>query len=122
MAFTGDIADLTRRNSFFRREVFTNEHSQLVVMSIEAGEDIGEETHDVDQILVFVAGEGEAVLNGERTPVTANTLVSVPAGTRHNFINTGSAAMKLYTFYSPPEEPPGTIHRTKAEAEAAESH
>ena len=89
-------------------------------MSVEPGDDIGEETHDVDQVLVFVAGEGEAVLNGDRSTVEANTMVVVPAGTLHNFINTGSTALKLYTVYAPPEEEPGTLHRTKAEAVAAE--
>lgn len=76
----------------------------------------------VDQVLVFVEGEGEAVLNGERSTFKANSLVVVPAGTQHNFINTGSTPLKLYTVYAPPEEEPGTLHRTKAEAVAAEAH
>ncbi len=94
----------------------------MVIMSIEPGDDIGDEVHDVDQILVFVAGSGEAVLNGERIPIGTNRLVVVPAGTRHNFINTGDTALKLFTVYAPPEEEPGTVHRTRAEAHAAEGH
>lgn len=120
--FNADIAELTQRNSDFRRVLLTNAHTQLALMSLEVGEEIGEETHDVDQILVFVSGEGEADLDGERFRVGANSLVCVPAGTRHNFVNTGGSALKLYTIYSPPEEPSGTLHRTKAEAQAAEAH
>ncbi|MBW4669356.1 MAG: cupin domain-containing protein [Cyanomargarita calcarea GSE-NOS-MK-12-04C] len=114
--FNKDIFELAKENNFFRQEILTNKHSQIVLMSIEPGDDIGEETHDVDQVLVFVAGEGEAVLNGLSSTVQANKLVVVPAGTQHNFINTGSTALKLYTVYAPPEEEPGTLHRTKAEA------
>ena len=118
--FNQDITALARENTDFRREILTNEHSQVVLMSVEPGDDIGEETHDVDQVLVFVAGEGESVLNGERGRIAAGTLVSVPAGTLHNFINTGTAPLKLYTVYAPPEEEPGTLHRTRAEAMEAE--
>lgn len=118
--FDQNIRELAKSNTDFRREILTNEHSQLVLMSIEPGEDIGEETHDVDQVLVFVKGSGEAVLNGQRSAVSKHSLVVVPAGTRHNFINTGKEPLKLFTIYSPPEEAPGTVHRTKAEAEAAE--
>ncbi len=118
--FNKDIFELAKENNFFRQEILTNEHSQIVLMSVEPGDDIGEESHDVDQVLMFVAGQGEAVLNGERSTIQANTLVVVPAGTLHNFINTGSTALKLYTVYAPPEEEPGTLHKTKAEAIAAE--
>lgn len=118
--FNKDIFELAKENNFFRQEILTNEHSQIVLMSVEPGDDIGEEAHDVDQVLMFVAGQGEAVLNGERSTIQANTLVVVPAGTLHNFINTGSTALKLYTVYAPPEEEPGTLHKTKAEAVAAE--
>lgn len=118
--FKKDIAALTRENTYFRQEILTNEHSQVVLMSVEPGDDVGEETHEVDQVLVFVEGEGESVLDGERGRVSPGTLVSVPAGTLHNFVNTGSGPLKLYTIYAPPEEEPGTLHRTKAEAVAAE--
>ena len=120
--FNQDIVQLTRENSFFRKEIVTSENSQVVVMSVEPGDDIGEEVHEVDQVLMFVTGQGEAVLNGERSTVSANSLVLVPAGTRHNFINTGNEPMKLFTIYAPPEEEPGTLHRDKAEAEAAEAN
>jgi mannose-6-phosphate isomerase-like protein (cupin superfamily) len=119
-AFNQDIFALAQSNNCFRREILTNEHTQIVLMSIEPGEDIGEEVHEVDQILVFVSGSGEALLRGERSSIKAHTLVAVPAGTRHNFVNTGAMALKLFTVYSPPEEEPGTLHRTKAEADAAE--
>lgn len=118
--FSGNIKKMAKENTDFRREILTNEHSQIVLMSVEPGDDIGEETHDVDQILVFVKGEGEAVLNGETSPIEKGSLVAVPAGTRHNFINTGDKPLKLFTLYSPPEEAPGTVHRNKAEALAAQ--
>ena len=116
-----DIIELTRKNKNFRKVLSTNQHSQVVLMSIEPGDDIGEETHEGDQILYFVDGEGDAVLAGKRSKIAAGSLVSVPAGTLHNFINTGSKPLKLYTVYAPPEEPEGTVHKTKAEAEAAEA-
>ncbi len=116
-----DIAAHAKRNKDFRREILTNEHSQIVLMSIEPGDEIGEETHEVDQILMFVAGEGEAILNGKtKRKVKENSLVVVPAGTLHNFVNKGDEPLKLFTIYAPPEEEPGTVHKTKAEAEAAE--
>jgi len=118
--FNENIKDLARSNTDFRREILTNEHSQLVLMSVEPGDEIGEETHDVDQVLVFVKGSGEAVLNGQRSRIGKHSLVVVPAGTRHNVINTGKEPLKLFTIYSPPEEAPGTLHRTKAEALAVE--
>jgi mannose-6-phosphate isomerase-like protein (cupin superfamily) len=119
--YAGDVAELARRNEDFRRVLFTTERSQLVLMSIRAGEEIGEETHDdVDQALAFVEGEGEAVLAGERLPVRAGSVVVVPAGTLHNFITKGEATLKLYTVYTPPEHPDGTVHRTKAEADEYE--
>ena len=117
-----DILRQTLENTDFRREILTNEHSQVVLMSVEPGDDVGEETHEVDQLLVFVAGEGESVLNGQKGRIGPNSMVSVPAGTLHNFINTGGEPLKLYTIYAPPEEEPGTLHRTKAEAEEAEGH
>jgi mannose-6-phosphate isomerase-like protein (cupin superfamily) len=115
-----DIDDLTRGNEFFRKELVTARHSQVVLMCIPPGEEIGEETHEVDQILVFLGGSGESHLNGVSQRVRANTLVLVPAGTRHNFVNTGGEPLKLFTIYAPPEEEPGTLHRNKAEAQAAE--
>lgn len=120
-AFNKDIFALAKENGFFRQEILTNENSQLVLMSVQPGDEIGEEAHEVDQLLVFVEGNGEAVLNGkDRSSVGPNSLVVVPAGTLHNFINTGKVPLKLFTIYAPPEEEPGTVHKTKAEAEEAE--
>lgn len=116
-----DIVAHAKRNTDFRREILTNEHSQIVLMSVESGDDIGEETHEVDQILYFVSGTGRCVLDGKRErDVKEGSLVVVPAGTLHNFINTGQEPLKLFTVYAPPEEEPGVVHKTKAEAEEAE--
>jgi mannose-6-phosphate isomerase-like protein (cupin superfamily) len=120
VAFIDDIVARARANSYFREVLATGPHSQIVVMSIPPGGDIGDEVHDdVDQVLVFVAGEGQAILNGEKSAVAVHTLVHVPAGTRHNFVNTGTTDLRLYTVYAPPEHKPGTIHKTRAEADAA---
>jgi mannose-6-phosphate isomerase-like protein (cupin superfamily) len=117
-----NYVELARENDLFRSTLVTGEHAQVVVMAIQPGEDIGEETHEGDQILFFVGGEGEAVLEGESEAVRPNDMVFVPAGTLHNFVNTGSEPLRLVTTYAPPEHPDGTVHRTKAEAEAAEDH
>ena len=120
MSFHDDIVALAKQNENFRREVITGQHSQVVLMSLAPGEDIGEEVHaDVDQTLVFVSGEGEAILDGEKSAITPNSLYFVPAGTRHNFINTGQTPMKLFTIYAPPEHAPGAVFKTRAEADAA---
>src|SRR3712207_873631 len=117
-----DIVARARQNDAFRREVITGQHSQVVLMSIPPGGEIGEEIHDhVDQVLVFVEGDGEAILEGETSRVHANGMAFVPAGTKHNFRNTGTSPLRLYTIYAPPEHPPGTVHQTKAEADAAEA-
>jgi len=117
-----DIVARAKQNDAFRREVITGQHSQVVLMSIAPGGEIGEEVHDhVDQVLVFVEGDGEAILDGETSPVHTNGMAFVPAGTRHNFRNTGAKPLRLYTVYAPPEHAPGTVHQTKAEADAAEA-
>lgn len=122
MSFHADIAGRARENTAFRQEIVTGAHSQVVLMSIPQGGEIGEEVHaDTDQTLVFVEGQGEAILDGVRSPITVNSLYFVPAGTRHNFINTGQQPLKLFTVYAPPEHAPGTVHATKAEADAAEA-
>jgi mannose-6-phosphate isomerase-like protein (cupin superfamily) len=121
MQFNRDIVTLAQQNEYFRQEIVTGMYSQVVLMSIPPGGEIGEEIHpDVDQVLVFVSGEGKAILNSEQSPVVAQSLCFVPAGTPHNFITTGTSDLKLYTVYAPPEHAPGTVHRTKAEADAAE--
>lgn len=121
MVFNKDIVAPAQQNAYFRQEVVTGLHCQVVLMSLPPGGEIGEETHPyVDQVLVFVSGEGKAIVNGEQSPFAANSLCFVPAGTIHNFINTGTSDLKLYTVYAPPEHAPGTVHWTKAEADVAE--
>jgi mannose-6-phosphate isomerase-like protein (cupin superfamily) len=122
--FLTDIEEKTVKNSNFREVLFTTSRSQLVVMSLKPGEEIGMEVHsDVDQFLRIEAGEGKAVLNGKEHPLRDGTAVVVPAGVEHNFINTSKDQdLKLYTIYTPPEHPDGTVHVTKAEADAAEHH
>ncbi len=115
-AFNDDILRRARENPDFFRELVTNEYTQVALMTIEPGSDIGEEVHEVDQVLVIIEGAGEAVLNRQHSLIQANSLVVVPAGTRHNVINTGSTRLKIYTLFAPPEVEPGTLLRTKAEA------
>ena len=119
--FNRNIRDLAMKNKNFRKVLLTQKHTQLVLMSIEPGDDIGEETHEVDQVLVIVAGEGQAVLDGKKGKIGPDSLIEVPAGTKHNFINTGDEPLKLYTIYGPPEEDEGLVHKTKADAEAEEA-
>jgi mannose-6-phosphate isomerase-like protein (cupin superfamily) len=117
-----DILGAARSNDAFRRVVMTGDHEQVVVMTIPPGGEIGEEVHPTtDQVFVFVEGSGEARLEGEATPVAANDLVFVRAGTRHNFVNSGDAPLRLITIYAPPQHAPGTVHQTKADADAAEA-
>src|SRR5688572_16376414 len=121
MSYLAQIAEATRANSDFRREIHTAEHVQVVLMTVPPGGEIGAEVHrGIDQVLVFVDGTGEADLDDRTSPVGPGTLVVVPSGTRHNFRNTGAEPLRLYTIYGPPEHAPGTVHRTKAEADAAE--
>jgi mannose-6-phosphate isomerase-like protein (cupin superfamily) len=115
-AFNDDILRRVRENPNFFRELVTNEYIQVVLMTVEPGSDIGEEVHEVDQVLFIVEGTGEAVLNRQHSLVQANSLVVVPAGTRHNVMNTGTTPLRIYTLFAPPEVEPGTLHRTKAEA------
>ncbi len=115
--FLENIEELSKKNSDFRRVLYTAKNSQLVIMSLSPGEDIGEEIHDVDQFFRIETGFGEAVLAGKKQIVSDGFAVIVPAGTRHNIKNTGDQPMKLYTLYSPPNHLDGTIHMTKKEAE-----
>ena len=118
--FNKDMVQLANGNDFFQKEVFRDARVQIVLMSIPAGEDIGMETHRADQTTFFVAGEGQAVVDGSRTGVSANHMIVIPQGAEHNIINKGSAPLKLFSVYAPPAEPAGVAHRTKADAEAAE--
>lgn len=118
--FNQDIMKLAKENESFRKEIVTGDHSQVVLMSILQGDDIGEEVHEVDQIIVLVQGEGNVISNGNTEPVKTGHLVFVPAGTTHNFTNTGGGDMKLISIYSPPEHAPGTVNATKQDAEIEE--
>jgi mannose-6-phosphate isomerase-like protein (cupin superfamily) len=123
VSFNQDIVARAKANGWFREVLSTGPHCQVVVMSIPVGGEIGEEVHDdVDQVLVCVEGEGLAVLGGERSAVHPGHLVHVPAGARHNLVNAGPVDLKLYTVYAPPQHAEGTIHRTKAEADASDEH
>jgi mannose-6-phosphate isomerase-like protein (cupin superfamily) len=117
-----DILDAARTNEAFRRVVLTGEHEQVVVMAIPPGGEIGDEVHpETDQLLLFVDGYGEARIDGDVSPVEPNDLVFMRSGARHNFVNTGDGPLRLITVYAPPEHPAGTVHQTKADADAAES-
>ncbi len=115
-----DIEKKTLENKNFRQVLFTGPHSQLVVMSLGPGEDIGLETHDdIDQFIRVEAGQGTAILDDKEYKLEDGSAVVVPAGTRHNVVNTSrKEPLKLYTIYAPPEHPDGTIHRDKAAAVA----
>jgi mannose-6-phosphate isomerase-like protein (cupin superfamily) len=128
LGWVADIERATLDNENFRTVLWTGEHSQLTVMRIAAGEDIGLEVHpDHDQFIRIEEGNGRAELGPsedeleETHDVEADWAIVVPAGTWHNVVNTGGGDLKLYSLYSPPEHPPNTVHRTKAEAEAAEA-
>ena len=121
--FVDDIETLTEDNTDFRRVVYTGKHLQLVLMALQPGEEIGEEVHeDHDQFFRVEDGEGEVWIDGERTPIKDDDAVIVPAGARHNVINTGDEPLKLYTIYGPPDHRDGVVHATKADAEAGEEH
>lgn len=121
--YFGPIEEQTLKNEFFRQVLFTGKHAQLVVMCLQPGEEIGNEIHPaVDQFFRIEQGEAKFVLNGKEEHVVGkNEAAIVPAGTFHNVINISKTTqLKLYTVYSPPNHPAGTVQKTKAEAEAAE--
>jgi mannose-6-phosphate isomerase-like protein (cupin superfamily) len=118
--YVGKLKSYARHNTSFRHVLFTARQMQLVVMSLQPGEEIGTEVHEVDQLIYFVEGEGKVVLDGEGVTVEKGTVVCVPAGVQHNVIAGKSEAVKLFTVYAPPVHVPGTIHKTKADAEAGE--
>ena len=123
--YFGPIEKLTEQNHFFRRVLFTGKHAQLVLMCLRPGEEIGDEVHrTVDQFFRIEQGRARVILNRkERHLVKAGDAFIVPAGTRHNVVNySKTESLQLYTIYSPPNHPAGTIHRTKKAAEAAEHH
>lgn len=118
--FLQNIERLTLDNIYFRNVLHTTQHVQLVLMSINPGEDIGMEVHEiVDQFLRIEAGEGKVILDGQERAIKSGDAIIVPAGTHHNIINTsGDKPLKLYTIYSPPHHKDKTIHKTKTEAES----
>jgi mannose-6-phosphate isomerase-like protein (cupin superfamily) len=123
--FVGNIEDLTLNNTYFRKVLFTGKYAQLVVMCLQQGEEIGSEVHQtVDQFFRIEEGEAKFVFNGSEEHIARSSdAVVVPAGTFHNVINISKKGqLKLYTVYSPPNHPDGTVHKTKAEAEEAEKH
>ena len=117
--FHTNIEAQTLTNTNFRKVLYTAPHSQLVLMSLLPNEEIGMEVHpDVDQFFRFESGQGMAILDGEEISLSNGDVVLVPAGTNHNIINISAVEpLKLYTVYSPPNHPDGTVHATKAEAE-----
>jgi mannose-6-phosphate isomerase-like protein (cupin superfamily) len=120
--FVQDIEHLALGNAEFRRVLYTAKSCQLVVMALRPKEEIGAEVHKLDQFFRVEEGSGEAVLDGVRTAIRAGFAVLVPAGTKHNIINTGGVDLKLYTIYAPPNHRDGVVHHTRAEAEADTEH
>jgi len=120
--FIKDIEGMAVGNDDFRRVLYTAKNCQLVLMALRPGEEIGAEVHHLDQFFRVEAGTGEAVLDGVRTAINAGAAVLVPAGARHNIVNTGAAPLKLYTLYAPPNHRDGVVHHTRAEAEADSEH
>lgn len=118
--YVGEIKEAAKENAFFRKVLFTGDKSQLVLMSLQPGEDIGMEMHDVDQMFYAVKGAGTIILDGADQTFKKGMVVCVPAGTRHNVIAAAEEPLKLFTLYSPPQHAVGTVHRTKREALAAE--
>lgn len=127
LGWVGDIEQATLGNTDFRRALFTGDHVQLTVMRLAPGEEIGLEMHgNLDQFIRLEQGTARLTLSrskeqvDEEHEIEDDWAVIVPAGTWHNVINTGTGDLKLYSLYAPPEHPPGTVHRTKADADAAE--
>lgn len=116
--YSVNIEERSLENNSFREVLYTAPHSQLVVMTLQVGEDIGQETHDEhDQFIRVEAGQAEAILDGERHALSDGSALVIPAGTAHNVFNTSpDTPLRLYTIYSPPEHPDGTINRTKQDA------
>ena len=121
--FVADIEELTEENSDFRRVLYTGKNLQLVLMAIQPSEEIGEETHsDRDQFFRVEKGKGEVWIDGHRSKIKGDDAIVVPAGARHNIVNTGDKPLRLYTIYAPPEHRDGIVRATKVHAEAEEEH
>ena len=117
-----DIDSLTVENKDFRRVLYTAKSCQLVLMALKPNEDIGMETHKLDQFFRVEAGLGEAILDGVTTKITEGFAVVIPADTKHNIVNTGTDMLKLYTIYSPPNHRDGVVHHTRADALKDKEH
>ncbi len=120
--YVQDIEGIATRNDNFRKVLYTARNCQLVVMALKPKEEIGAEVHKLDQFFRVEQGTGEAVLDGVSTAIRAGYAVVVPAGARHNIINSGTEPLKLYTIYSPPNHRDGVVHATRADAEADTEH
>lgn len=121
--FVADIEELTEENTDFRRVLYTGKNLQLVLMAIQPGEEIGEEIHaDRDQFFRVEKGKGVVWIDGHRSEIKRDTAIVVPAGARHNVVNTGDKPLRLYTLFAPPEHRDGTVQATKAEADAGDEH
>ena len=121
--FIGDIEAQTEANHDFRHVLFTGPQLQLVVMALQPGEELGEEIHPgTDQFFRVEEGKGVILMDGRETRIESDMAIVVPAGTRHNIKNTGHKPLQLYTLYAPPQHADGTVHRTKAEADATAVH
>ena len=116
--FVKDIENIAVKNAEFRRVLYTAKNCQLVVMALKPQEEIGAEVHTLDQFFRVEEGSGEAIIDGARTAITAGFGIIVPAGAKHNIVNTGSAPLKLYTIYSPPNHRDGVVHHSRGDAEA----
>lgn len=117
-----DIEKETKDNNNFRKVLYTAKNSQLVVMSIAIGSDIGEEIHELDQFIRIEEGRGVAILNDIEYEIEDDYAVVIPAGVKHNIVNRGEKPLKLYSVYAPPEHRDGVLHKTKEEAEEKEEH
>ena len=120
--FVKNIEEIAVKNEEFRRVLYTAKNCQLVVMALKPKEEIGMEVHKLDQFFRVEKGTGEAILDGVHTAIKAGFAVLVPAGAKHNIVNTGKAPLKLYTLYSPPNHRDGVVHHTRAEAEKDNEH
>ena len=115
--YVTNIEKKTLENNYFREVLFTTDKSQLVVMALKPGEDIGMEVHsEHDQFIRIESGKGKAIMNGEEHEISDGSAIVVPAGAQHNIVNTSEVVMKLYTIYTPPEHKQGTVHKTKEDS------
>lgn len=120
--YVANIEKLALENENFRKVLYTDKNSQLVLMSLLPGEEIGVEVHDVDQFFRVEKGSGKVILEDRSEEISDGSVIVIPAGTKHNVMNIGSGTMKLYTLYMPPHHRDGVVHKTKADAEADTEH